>query len=227
MTDSRAFTVGLPCAVCAAPFAVAALGYADFVPGEHGLIERMTVLILAAAIVVFALTLKPAARLQRRILVWTALLGLGAIYFAGEEVSWGQWLFGWRTPEYWGGLNDQQETNLHNLEHWGALLDQLPRLLLTLAALVGVLAPAYRWVRDIERPPVTDWAGILPTAACAPAALLALSVRPFDKFAEGMGDAWPAFLGVGGGELKECMLAMFILMYACAWRTGVLREARP
>jgi hypothetical protein len=33
----------------------------------------------------------------------------------GEEISWGQRIFGWGTPEFLGELNAQNETNLHNL----------------------------------------------------------------------------------------------------------------
>jgi hypothetical protein len=34
---------------------------------------------------------------------------------AGEEISWGQRLIGWQTPEWLASENAQGETNLHNL----------------------------------------------------------------------------------------------------------------
>ncbi len=34
---------------------------------------------------------------------------------AGEEISWGQRIFGWRTPAGWSEANAQSETNIHNL----------------------------------------------------------------------------------------------------------------
>ena len=45
------------------------------------------------------------------------LLGFAALAFlvAMEEVSWGQTLFSWSTPEALQELNIQSETNLHNL----------------------------------------------------------------------------------------------------------------
>ncbi len=45
------------------------------------------------------------------------LLALAAALFlaAGEEVSWGQRLFGWGTPESISAINAQDETTLHNL----------------------------------------------------------------------------------------------------------------
>jgi hypothetical protein len=46
-----------------------------------------------------------------------ACLGLAILFFVafGEEISWGQRIFGWGTPESLRELNDQGETNLHNL----------------------------------------------------------------------------------------------------------------
>jgi amino acid transporter len=47
-----------------------------------------------------------------------ALLGLALVLFvaAGEEISWGQRLFGLSTPESLGAVNTQDETNLHNID---------------------------------------------------------------------------------------------------------------
>lgn len=45
------------------------------------------------------------------------LLGLGVVFFFGfgEEISWGQRIFGVETPDALRSVNSQQETNLHNL----------------------------------------------------------------------------------------------------------------
>ena len=44
-------------------------------------------------------------------------LGLGIVFLVGfgEEISWGQRILGIETPESLEGINDQGETNLHNL----------------------------------------------------------------------------------------------------------------
>ena len=53
---------------------------------------------------------------RHRRLPWF-LLGLGAfcVFVAGEEISWGQRLFGFTPPEYFLTDNFQQELNLHNV----------------------------------------------------------------------------------------------------------------
>ncbi|MHC5023779.1 MAG: hypothetical protein ACYTGG_07695 [Planctomycetota bacterium] len=43
------------------------------------------------------------------------VVALAAIFFAGEEVSWGQTWMGWETPEEYKSVS--VETNLHNVEY--------------------------------------------------------------------------------------------------------------
>ena len=47
--------------------------------------------------------------------VFFLLLSLLFLLGAGEEISWGQRLIGWDTPDGWRDANLQGETNLHNL----------------------------------------------------------------------------------------------------------------
>ena len=49
-------------------------------------------------------------------------LGLAALFFfgAGEEISWGQRILGFQTPEPISEVNRQEEFNLHNLSAWEA-----------------------------------------------------------------------------------------------------------
>ncbi len=44
-----------------------------------------------------------------------ALLGLAAFYVAMEEISWGQQIFHWDSGEFFQKVNQQGETNLHNI----------------------------------------------------------------------------------------------------------------
>lgn len=48
-------------------------------------------------------------------MVISVLLCLVLFVMAGEELSWGQRIFGWSTPESYAKINAQSETNLHNL----------------------------------------------------------------------------------------------------------------
>jgi hypothetical protein len=47
--------------------------------------------------------------------IYFMLLGILFLMAFGEEISWGQRIFNWNTPEEFKHLNAQEETNLHNL----------------------------------------------------------------------------------------------------------------
>jgi hypothetical protein len=46
---------------------------------------------------------------------WFLVLAMFAFVAFGEEISWGQHIFGFSTPESFQEINKQKETNLHNL----------------------------------------------------------------------------------------------------------------
>jgi hypothetical protein len=80
---------------------------------EDNLFENMTfVLSMAASIIFFYCGLKIKVRSGR---IYFLLLASAFFFFAMEEISWGQRIFGWHTSEEWSKINYQKETNLHNL----------------------------------------------------------------------------------------------------------------
>ena len=84
---------------------------------EDSLVEWLSAvwLLLAALALLAAARRERSARLRR---AW--LLGGAAMLFgAGEELSWGQRIFGFATPEFLLGLNQQNELTLHNLNNRG------------------------------------------------------------------------------------------------------------
>lgn len=78
---------------------------------EDGLVENLTVVFWFVGGAYILATLK--ARRARWLLI---PLALGAIWVAGEEVSWGQRLFDIATPAALGAINEQHEFNLHNIK---------------------------------------------------------------------------------------------------------------
>ncbi len=203
--------------------------YARWLRGEKGLVEVLTVLFLVAAVLQAAQLF----RLRERV-AWphfgkfAALMAAGCIFFAGEEASWGQHWLGFAPPEAIAARNDQGEFNLHNDPLLETVLDQLPRNLLTLAALVGgVLVPLVlrRKARaDFESD--SPWAWIWPTSVALPSALLAVTITLPEKLFETTRGEVPYWLEISAGETKEFCIALFLWVYLASLR-GRLAAAPP
>jgi len=71
---------------------------------------------LVASVVCVVAWVRARRRGRARGIPWLLLLGFLFFFAGGEEVSWGQRLMGFETPEAVGGQNVQGEFNLHNLE---------------------------------------------------------------------------------------------------------------
>ena len=186
--------------------------YAAHIDGELGLIELATPVLAIAGGVIGARVLLRWRRLPTfRVRVWMVLVTLGCIYFAGEELSWGQHLFGWGTPAYIEAVNDQEETNLHNISSW---FDQKPRLLLELWVLVGgVFFPIYCWLRqgfphDHRAEAYWFWPGV----ECLPSAVLAILVRLPERI-KTLFEIEQLPLELRFSEPQEYYFALFLLLY--------------
>jgi hypothetical protein len=81
---------------------------------------------------------------QRAPGLFYALLAAGTFFIAGEEISWGQRVFGWTTPEDLETINAQQEISVHNIygfHQWFIYCVMLGGLYGTVAPLVGLIFP--------------------------------------------------------------------------------------
>lgn len=124
---SARFVGGLALGVLAIAMSYAALALpgdvVDVLVEEDGPFETLGAIGLFVAGVVFVVAGRRAggtsgSRLRQVVLIG---MGVGLVFAAGEEISWGQRIFGIETPE---GLDStQNETNLHNLAPLQGKLD--------------------------------------------------------------------------------------------------------
>ena len=211
---------GLPLFVILLPLVWYAItGNYSVFKGEAGIIENMTVLFLVTAIGFCIASLSRTNRLQLSgfLKAWLFMLIMGAAYFALEEISYGQHMFGWGTAEAWKELNDQDETNLHNVH---SLFDQVPRALLSLGILIGgVILPLYRRFRDIRLDESSRFYWQWPTIDCVTIGLLVILIRPILSVVES--DA------INTGEMKENLIALFILLYCISIHSRLRKKMLP
>jgi hypothetical protein len=182
----------------------------EYFSGEGGIIENFTVIVLIPAILIAVYIVLNRSKLpDTRLAIWYGLLGLACLYFAGEEASWGQHWFGWQTPEMMGELNDQGETNLHNMSSW---LDQKPRLLVEISALIGgVILPILRRRKGIVYLPGTWQYYFWPTWVCLPVCLIVGLIKIPDRVIGAANIPYPFNLNVS--ETQELFVALAFLVY--------------
>lgn len=134
---------------------------------EDGVAEWLTVLgLLLGSLVCFSRFGKLFRKRSWWFLLVTLGLGLFLFFAAGEEISWGQRIFGITTPEYFKEHNAQQETNLHNLIVGGVKINKLifSTILVALLAIYLIIVPllneknaAIRRFLDKSAIPVARW----------------------------------------------------------------------
>lgn len=91
----------------------------EFLNAEDGLIEQATAAFFVVSCVLAAvLAVRPGCAPRQRLAF--ALLAFAMFVMAGEEISWGQRMFGVESNEFFKTYNVQGETNLHNLLGYAA-----------------------------------------------------------------------------------------------------------
>jgi len=200
--------------------------YNKYFIGEFGIIELATPLVLLPAIIFgIKIFIDKENILDEKIKYFVLFVTFGCIYLAGEELSWGQHLWGWNTPNWLRLANDQQETNLHNISSW---FDQKPRVLLEIFVVVcGVFMPLYRRLTG-KVFQENDWRyWFFPTEICMPVSILIILSKvperiktifdlPTTVFA--ILDAYPLVREFQYSEIQELYFAIFLMIYLLSIR---------
>lgn len=170
---------------------------------------------LIAAAIGLTLLFNPRVRADRFLFFWVLAMVLGCTYLGGEEASWGQHYFEWSSPAIFDAINDQQETNLHNISSW---FDQKPRAIVMFGMIVGgLLCPWLILKRPGTLPRRFDI--IYPPLATV---VLATIILLLQFYGEVRKDLFPqAWNGFRDGEWLETFMSFFLLYYAIFLRRRV------
>lgn len=188
---------------------------------EGGPQETLQEIIMLAAVLVSAwMLIRHPWRTRKPEGLLIALVALGSIYILGEEISWGQHKLGWSTPEFWGTLNDQNETNIHNTSSW---FDQKPRLLLFIGIVVGgLVVPALRRWKPSALP--VKFQIYYPSNLLIPTALGVLVPYTAQEIAE---HVFGTKIFTRVSEVQEVYIYYFILLYLLDFRLRLTRLLTP
>lgn len=183
---------------------------------ENGPYEIGQVIILSIAIITALIILCRMDKAAKWVVGWVMLALVCCVYVAGEEISWGQQILKWDTPEYWAAINDQNETNLHNTSSW---LDQKPRLILELGVYFsGMILPLLRKYKPHLLP--TRFDNIYPGSAIIVTSVVCFCVRLADMAADATGT--PLF--GRAAEVEEAYLYYFVMLYLFELKGRLIRR---
>jgi len=173
---------------------------------EWGAHETLQFLVIAAAFVVAVLCLTRFQWARNKFkAAWFGIAALACFYIAGEEISWGQHIFEWSTSEKWAALNDQGETNLHNMSSW---LDQKPRLLLLFGVVVGgIILPFLKTPLYQKIPAVIRL--LIPPKQFLLISLIVIVPHIFEKIM----NSFDISIFVRFSEVQELFMFYFVLLY--------------
>ena len=144
---------------------------------------------------------------ERMIWLFYLVFAIGLIFIAGEETSWGQDLYHYRTPGFFERHNEQGDVTLHNLDGMNGE-NHFLRLGFGVGGLIGLLAWKSERFRDIAPPralQVWFW-------------LIAVKSVLDIFFISSAGDTMPSYIISELSEVIEMLMAMAGLLYV--WLNG-------
>ena len=84
---------------------------------------------------------------QKGVAMLYIVLAVGIFFLIGEEISWGQRIFGWESSETMKEINKQGETNLHNIHGVGTMFKYFHIAI----GLYGTILPLIFMKRGVRR----------------------------------------------------------------------------
>lgn len=208
-------------ALAGAGSALLGKGVYKWVTGEDHLAEILQVLFYVLALAgAIAVTHHFSVTKRHGLALLYLLLCTGLFFLLGEELSWGQRLLGWSTPEHLRAVNKQGETNLHNIEGVGSTFKWLQMMV----GAYGTLLPLalLRWPALQQRFSASRW--LVPHPTLIPYFTLLFLWRFYRNFFEPPQRLY--FVVSEYNEVLELVLAMGFFLFVNFQRRALRHERR-
>lgn len=182
-----------------------------WITAEDSFLEWLQFGLIFASCLIFAWSgLRLLQTQQKKIGALYLIIALGAFFVAGEEIAWGQRIFGWSTPETLEAVNSQQETTLHNISNAHPIFVYATMLV----GLYGVLVPLL-WIKRNK-----DLSSLLVHLLIPPLCLISSFMIPFgyrfSRLALGIDAFFPDYIFVitKFSEVSEVCLYFAVMVFA-------------
>ncbi|MDF1659453.1 MAG: hypothetical protein P1U58_17690 [Verrucomicrobiales bacterium] len=205
-------------------------GYFDWImPNgkETGFVEYGTaMLFFLGGIYAFFLSAKSPIKEKLYIRIPVIFFGILAIFVCLEEISFGQHLLFFGTPEWFNQFNTHNETNLHNLSD-----NRLSKAMRTagyiLVTIVGIIAPLIVWLKKISFSPANIFRYFIPEPLIIVASLFHL----FANLPKNLISLFPnggVFVSEHNyfnhsGEYEEYALGFWVLLFVVSMHRSILK----
>jgi len=187
----------------------------DWLEGEDGVSEWWSVATFLASAAMAAATARYLRRLGHpRLGVLHITLAVVFLLGALEELSWGQRLLGWSTPEVLRRVNEQGETTIHNVTNFNDVV-YTAMFVGSALALAGAVMRAV--LHRHGRVSTADF--ILPSLALSPALVMILIWRAGDLlYPANIPQLVLTYYGLGfqGSEIPEVLLGLCLVLFTFA-----------
>ena len=127
--------------------------YIDIIVKEHYPVESISLIVILASIIIGIkfILLMYRRNIESYKIIFISLLVLGLIFVGLEEVSWGQWFFYFKSPEYFKETNLQRETNIHNLRDLHVIFEYI-RVFIGIGGIISIFLNNTKTFKYISSP---------------------------------------------------------------------------
>ncbi len=127
--------------------------YIDLIVKEHYPVESISLIVILVSIIIGIkfILLMYRRNIESYKIIFVSLLVLGLIFVGLEEVSWGQWFFYFKSPEYFKETNLQRETNIHNLRDLHVIFEYI-RVFIGVGGIISIFLNNTKTFKYISSP---------------------------------------------------------------------------
>ena len=189
---------------------------------EDGIAETLQVLCWIGSLVLALNIIRNYGKSgNRAITTLYIVLAVGIFFMIGEEISWGQRMFGWETPESYAQINKQEETNLHNIYGIGYTFKWLHLLV----AAYGVFMPLLLLRSRKLQPYREELSMLVPHYTLVPFFFLPFAWRLYRNLFPAPEDFY--FVVSEYSEVMELVLVSGILLFLLFQKRWLAKKEQP